>query len=351
MLRKLYQKLCDEILSISTALMIRISSRKAVAFVYATSANLVYKEKIWRLFDGQKQRIFLTRTPGEKFVKPKHIWICRLETMISGNSGLEKRFFRNIPVRIHVPHSTTSLTHIYPMGAFDAFNHIFAIGRFHSAEVNKWFPHMDVHEVGYMMLYGELNKLYASSNEKILLAFSWYEGNILEEAPTQLFDKLIELGFEIHIRPHPGHLVHNKEVIDEILQTYPKDVFLDLSPRADFGDFYYLFTDWSGVALEFAFATERPVFFVDSKQKINNLSVDQSYVPMEAKIRGSIGPIVSPDDCDNFRTLLKETEERSEFIVDEIRRLKYEEFYCYGHEAAEACEKLKKLSGVTHDKA
>ena len=51
-------------------------------------------------------------------------------------------------------------------------------------------------------------------------------------------------------------------------------------------------SDWSGVALEYAFAMNKPVIFCDIPRKINNLNyLEIENEPIEVSIREKIGTI------------------------------------------------------------
>ena len=57
-----------------------------------------------------------------------------------------------------------------------------------------------------------------------------------------------------------------------------------------------LITDWSGIALEYAFATERPVLFIDVPPKINNPRyAELGIVPLEVRLRSVIGETIAPE--------------------------------------------------------
>jgi YidC/Oxa1 family membrane protein insertase len=56
-----------------------------------------------------------------------------------------------------------------------------------------------------------------------------------------------------------------------------------------------LITDWSGIAFEYAFGTERPVLFIDTPRKVNNPDYeDLDIEPLIVKLRNKIGRSVSP---------------------------------------------------------
>ena len=62
-----------------------------------------------------------------------------------------------------------------------------------------------------------------------------------------------------------------------------------------------MISDWSGVAMEFAFGLGRPVLFIDVPRKVNNpeytlLSMD----PIEVWYRKKVGAIVAPENLDEL---------------------------------------------------
>jgi YidC/Oxa1 family membrane protein insertase len=62
-----------------------------------------------------------------------------------------------------------------------------------------------------------------------------------------------------------------------------------------------MISDWSGVAIEYAFALEKPVLYVDIPKKINNHDYnDLEIVPLEEKIRSQIGTTISPLELSNL---------------------------------------------------
>ena len=53
-------------------------------------------------------------------------------------------------------------------------------------------------------------------------------------------------------------------------------------------------SDWSGVALEYAFGLVRPVLFVDVPRKVNNAEYERLGIePIEASIREKVGRVVA----------------------------------------------------------
>jgi YidC/Oxa1 family membrane protein insertase len=62
-----------------------------------------------------------------------------------------------------------------------------------------------------------------------------------------------------------------------------------------------LITDWSGIAMEFAFTRLKPVLFVDVPKKINNPAYKNIEIePIEILIRDEIGVIMPETELDEI---------------------------------------------------
>ena len=71
----------------------------------------------------------------------------------------------------------------------------------------------------------------------------------------------------------------------------------------------YLITDWSGIGIEYAFAYERPVIYIDTPRKIMNKEFnDISIEPLEYKIRKEIGIIVKIEEVENITNFIDSLE-------------------------------------------
>lgn len=92
-----------------------------------------------------------------------------------------------------------------------------------------------------------------------------------------------------------------------------------------------MISDWSGVALEYAFGLQKPVIFIDLPRKVNNPDYQRlGLEPLEVSIRESIGEVISPQElgglaetirrvCSDrpaWMTKLAEARERNIFEID-----------------------------------
>ena len=106
------------------------------------------------------------------------------------------------------------------------------------------------------------------------------------------------MGHNLIVRPHP--LLYNSDLTTMAMLgklASSSDGRLTIENPNNAWDSYckadLMVSDWSGVALEYAFATERPVVFIDSPQKVNSIDLLNIGLPaIEEVLRNRIGLIV-----------------------------------------------------------
>ena len=89
-----------------------------------------------------------------------------------------------------------------------------------------------------------------------------------------------------------------------------------------------LITDWSGIALEYCFATKRPAMFVNTKLKCMNPNWEKiDCIPTEISLRDQVGVSVNKEDLENcdtvVNTLLKSSEQYEKIITDTLNNHLY----------------------------
>lgn len=225
-----------------------------------------------------------------------------------------KRSNRNV-FYIYVHHSLVSTHMAYRPAAFDHFDAIMCSGPHHvretrAAEKLDGLPPKTLVEHGY----GRLDSLIANrgtvgdqSDDKaddyagtILIAPSWGDNSILQTHGRQLVGSLIDAGYRVIVRPHPQTTREHPELISEMAVNYKDNsaFTLDYDPtnESSMGIADLMISDWSGVALEFAYGFEKPVLFVDLPRKVNNPAYgDLDIDPFEVLIRDEIGEILPLD--------------------------------------------------------
>ena len=140
-------------------------------------------------------------------------------------------------------------------------------------------------------------KIEKKTEQKILIAPSWGPEGIIESGLCEnLIPQLLDLGHKVILRPHPQTIKFAKEKIDSI--NYQHKINSSFSFESDVVDnesFYnsdIMVSDWSGAALEYSFALEKPVIFCDLPRKINNRNYKEIDIePIEISIRSKIGVV------------------------------------------------------------
>jgi YidC/Oxa1 family membrane protein insertase len=110
-----------------------------------------------------------------------------------------------------------------------------------------------------------------------------------------------------------------------------------------------MISDWSGVALEFAFGLERPVLFMDIPRKINNPHYqDISCLPLEDKIRSQIGEILNPEKCSEVSKIIEKIKNSSDAYREKIQRARSQYVFNVGKSGAIGAQAI--LDCLTRDK-
>ena len=231
-------------------------------------------------------------------------------TMPSLNNFQIKRS-RNKVHYVYVQHSLASLHMIYEKCAFNHYDTICAAGPHHVREIKAieakyGLPSKNIVKLGYSRLDSLIKKASSykrnSSGEKykpkkILIAPSWGEQGIIESGLCKkLVEQLLNLGHEVILRPHFQTIKFSNVMVDEIKIKHKENIrFLfenSTSGQKSLHQSDLMVSDWSGIALEYAFAFNKPVIFCDVPKKINNPYYREiDLVPIEVSIREKIGVI------------------------------------------------------------
>ena len=92
-----------------------------------------------------------------------------------------------------------------------------------------------------------------------------------------------------------------------------------------------LITDWSGIALEYCFATRRPAIFVNTKLKCMNPNWERiNCVPTEISLRDIVGVSVDKDKLGESRAIAEDLFSRSAEFEERIGKVLAEHLYNQG---------------------
>ncbi|RKX35599.1 MAG: hypothetical protein DRP71_02920 [Verrucomicrobia bacterium] len=258
----------------------------------------------------------------------------------------------------YIFHSIASTHRVYREHAFDAYDTVLCVGPHHMDEIRKT-------EAAYGLKpkhllphgYGRLDTLIqdissrgkttrqGSSKTSVLVAPSWGECSIVEHCLEPLLESLLEGGLEVTIRFHPMTRRHNPDLVAGLLAKYESTGRFHFDPHINTTDSLLaadiMISEWSGAPLEFAFARERPVIFIDTPPKIHNSAHKRVDAPMlEVDIREEIGRVVSMDALDRLPAVIDELVGSVESWSGRIRKIREETVFNVGRSGEAGAEAI-----------
>ena len=242
----------------------------------------------------------LKKAEQEPRIRPYYIGQKKLITLmmrmdadivVMTTPDLQTQYIKRSLVRkdveyIYVPHDMMSVHMGFRKGALDNFDTIFATGAHVEREVRATEKKYGLKEKTIVKFgYPLAEKLEASYEaepktdravKEILIGPSWQEDNLLDSCIDTLIEKLLSDKYHLTVRPHPEYSKRYKDKLQLLTEKF-KDVpgknltfELDFTVNKSIYSSDLLITDWSGIAYEFAFATKKPVLFVNTKMKVEN---------------------------------------------------------------------------------
>ncbi len=257
---------------------------------------------------------------------------------------------------VHTFHSPVSLHQVYAEGSFQGFDVFFSNGPHQTAELKTYMarrkqPYYQVFEVGSEVIDGYFQKrLPFQKLEKLVYGPSWGPTSSLRVFGNQLIAEVLETGVQLTFRPHPVSLMHDKFWVDaaiEAFSNHPNFTYYDIAKGGGIpADTDGLISDWSGVAFEFALGFEKPVFFIDTPQKILNQNW-ATYHPnpgVEVTYRQRIGKLAhSPEElAGHIKATMQQPEKFQKIAREAYQNLVYNR----GEAAKFGYEAVLKLLGI-----
>ncbi len=304
------------------------------------------------------------RAEEEPRIKPYYIGLKKMiplmmraeaDIMIMTTPDLDKYYIKRSIIKkdmeyIYVPHDMMSVHMGFREGALDAFDTIFCTGphivrEVRATEAVYGLPEKTLVEFGYpfadkLIAAGEAERAthVAGPRKEILIAPSWQEDNLLDSCIDQLIDALYSNDHHITVRPHPEYVKRYSARMQAIVDRYADKVGDGLSFELDFtvNKSVYssdlLITDWSGIALEYCFATRRPALFVNTAIKCMNPNWQKiDCIPTEISLRDIVGVSVDKDRLSDCRSIVDDLFARADEYEVKISQVLAEHIYNQGH--------------------
>lgn len=265
---------------------------------------------------------------------------------------------------VYVFHSMVSTHMIYRKGAFDHFDTVLCVGPHHLQEIRareaserlkpkRLIPH------GFGRLdaliqeqdrRAGISKPAAGGSRRMLIAPSWGPQALLESHGKELVQVLLKAGYHVTVRPHPMTRKKHPELmraLATLLKRHTGCVLeTDVASQESLHGSDLLISDWSGAALEYAFALERPVLFVDVPKKVNNPDYPEvPYPPLEVTVRSEIGCVVDPRDLNSIPAWIETLCADPSRFRSRIRTLRERTVFNVGASARAGAGEIARLAG------
>ena len=359
------------------------NERDVVFYSENENSMLIFKSLISELTNKHNLNIcYVTSSKDESILKKPN---NKIKSFFIGDSVVRTKFFLNLKAKIlimtmpdletfHIKkskvypvhyvylfHSMVSTHLIYRRSAFEHFDSIFCVGNYQLDEIRSTEKLYNLKPKNLIRYgYGHLDNLLEKYSKRIrlpknnenklhiLLAPSWSDDGLFENISEKVIDILLREGYKVTFRPHPMTQKKSKKKIDRMMEKFSKnESFLLEQNIFNFDSFLLsdiMITDWSGAALEFAFAFEKPVLFIDVPKKINNPEYEKiPQVPIEVSIREKIGKIILPTDLEFIPNEIKMLYGQTKELRDKITKIRNELIFNVGESKKDGAEEIIKL--------
>ena len=261
---------------------------------------------------------------------------------------------------VYIHHAIMSMHMVYRPGAFDHFDSLLCVGRHHveeakAAETIYGLKQREIVEHGSIRLdvllqsEGSAVPLTAKSGAHVLSAPTWGDQALLETCGDELVDIIIKAGYQVTVRPHPMTMRHRSSLVRDLeIRFGPTGSFeIDRETESERSMLAsnLLITDWSGIALEYAFALAKPIVFIELPMKVNNPDYQRiGLEPLELKLRSEIGTRVPTDQIGSLPERITALLNNSEKNTSRLHDLRDQWIFNVGKSATVGADYIAKLA-------
>lgn len=315
--------------------------KNKIKITYITSDK---NDKILNLKNDYIKSFYISKTIGQILLLNNINCENLIMTMPDlGNFHIKKsKYCKNY---IYLFHSPVSTNMIYRNKAFINYDTILCVGEHHYMELNDYkdkfnLKNQKIIKFGYPKFDNLLKKYSENKNnyikKKITIAPSWGLKNLINQLNNEFYENILSNDYILNLRPHLNIQRNDYEILKSITKKNKHNANFKIeNSNETFKKVFeseYLITDWSGIGLEFAFVTERPVIFIDTEKKINNHKYnDISHLPIEITLRDQIGIIVKLENIGNINKYLEELTNKKKYFRDNIINARKKYIYNLGN--------------------
>lgn len=303
-----------------------------------------------RIFEQGNDRVKAYYIAGNQLIALMMKLECKMVVMTTPD--LEKYHIKRSRMKrdieyVFVDHACTSLNLTYRTGALDYFDTIFVVSRNQGIEIREMeqlrgTKKKRIVKCGYGLIDNMIaayNAMEKTGNDKptILVAPSWQYDNILDSCLDRILSQLVCDRYRVIVRPHPQYIRRFPLQMEAILEKYKDKFGPDFAIETDFSSNVTVYTadlvitDWSSIAFEFSFTTDKPTLFVNTAMKVVNKDYRKiKLTPFDITAREEIGRAISKEETENICQVVDSLLASQESYKVRIRELKNSYFYNLG---------------------
>lgn len=265
------------------------------------------------------------------------------------NFHIKRSYLRKDIDYVYIPHGIGSNNLTMRTGSLDHYDTIFCCGPRQKEEVEKTeiaynLPKKNCVEWGYPLLeemIEDYKKLPEnnSTQKTVLIAPSWQKDNIVDSCLDEILSKLAGKDYKVVVRPHPQHVRHRAEQMKQLQDKYADNDNIIIQTDFSASDTVFkadiMLTDWSGIAWEFAFTTQKPLVFINTPMKVMNPEYQKiDTVPLNIELRDIIGRSIDLDKLDTLPETIDYLFANKDEYYDKIGEIVKENVYNIGDASA-----------------
>ena len=262
---------------------------------------------------------------------------------------------------VYLFHSMGSTHMVDNENSFDHYESLFCTGPHQVAEIRrreqlKGLIPKHLFDYGHPRLEQVIAEGQAYRGSKaadepatVLIAPTWGETSIFNTCGRELIGVMLEAGYRVIMRPHYQSNRRTPGLIAAVREAYaghPAFEYIDRMGETDSilrSDI--LVSDWSAMALEYAWGLEKPVLFIDVPRRIRNPNWQELGIePIESTIRNQVGEIVSPDALGEVPTVVERLLAEPERFRARMREMRETMVFRLGHSIPDGAAEIARLA-------
>lgn len=185
---------------------------------------------------------------------------------------------KGVKYYVHIPHAASEIV-LYRMFGIDYYDAVLLSGDYQEKDIRaleelRRLQGKELVKIGipYMdEMAARLAREGAGAEHPltVLLAPSWGGSAIFSVYGGRILDVLLKTGYHVIVRPHPQSFVSETELIEGLMEKYPRSDCLEWNRDTDNFDVLrrsdILISDFSGVIFDFALIYDKPIIYTDPR--------------------------------------------------------------------------------------